>query len=121
VPVDIQNCIPKCGFGALSEVSAEENEENNEWVEFQGHLDCTSNFDKFSNVNKSISTTHDQKTSLNGPSCEHMVMLVAPEEGEMEEMHLASVCPTCKDMLMALSVLDTIIQSIYKLSSQIYL
>jgi hypothetical protein len=121
VPLDIQNCIPKFGFGALSEVSTEENEENNEWVEFQGHLYCTSNFDKFSNVKKSISTTHDRKTSLNGPSCEHVVMLVTPEEEEMEEIHLALVCPARKNILMALSVLDTIMQSIYKLSLQIYL
>jgi hypothetical protein len=41
---------------------------------------CISNFDKFLNVSKSIPTTSDQKSSLDGPSCEHMAASVATEE-----------------------------------------
>jgi hypothetical protein len=45
---------------------------------------------------------------LDGPSCERMVTLVTTEEDEkMEEMHLLSVCPACRDALMALLVVDS--------------
>jgi hypothetical protein len=50
---DHRACFAKCGFDTLSEVSAEENE----WMEFQGHMDCPHNFDVLLNVNKSNSTT----------------------------------------------------------------
>lgn len=74
----------------LSEVRAEQDEEYS-----QGHMDCPSNFLRLHSVSKSI-PTDDQKTSLNGPSCECMVTLVTTEEDEkMEEMHLLPVCPAC--------------------------
>jgi hypothetical protein len=37
------------------------------------------NFDEFSNVNQSMPMTDDQKTSLIGPSCEH---ISTEEDGE---------------------------------------
>jgi hypothetical protein len=46
--------------------------------------------------------TDDQKTSLIGPSCEHMA---TEEEEKMEKMHSALVAPAHKDVSMALSVL----------------
>jgi hypothetical protein len=57
MPVVIKNWFAKYGAGTLSKVSNEEAEENDEWVELQGHLDCPSNFDEFLNVYKSIPTT----------------------------------------------------------------
>jgi hypothetical protein len=47
MPVVIQNWFAKCGFGTLSEVSSEEDQESKEQAEFQGHMDCPSNFDEF--------------------------------------------------------------------------
>jgi hypothetical protein len=76
VPAVIQNCFAKYGFVILCEVIAEEDEKN-EWVEFQSHINCPSNFKKFPIVDKSISATDDQKTSLDGPSCDHMATSVA--------------------------------------------
>jgi hypothetical protein len=63
--VAIQNCFAKCGSGTRSEVSIED-EENNEWVKFQGHMNSPCNFDEFLNVDKSIPTTGVRKTSLDG-------------------------------------------------------
>jgi hypothetical protein len=94
----------------LSEVKAEQDEEYSQLVEFQGHVDCPSNFLKLLSIRKSIQTD-DQKTSLDGPSCEHMATLVVTEEEEkMEEMHLLSVCPAYKDVLMALLVIGSVIR-----------
>jgi hypothetical protein len=47
----------------------EEDEGNNGWVGFQGHMDCFSKFYEFLSVDKLIPTTGDQKTSLDSPSC----------------------------------------------------
>jgi hypothetical protein len=105
VLIVIWNCFAKCGFGTLSEVRAEQDEEYSQWVEFKSHMDCPTNFLKFLSVSKPI-PTDDQKTILGGPSCEHMVTVVATEEEEkMEEVHLLPVYPACKDALMALLVL----------------
>jgi hypothetical protein len=83
----------------LSEVRAGQDEEYSQCVEFQGHMDCPTNFLKLLNVSKSINT------SLDGPSCDRMATSVATEEEEkMEEMHLLTMCPACKDALMALLV-----------------
>jgi hypothetical protein len=69
---------------------------------------CVRSFYKFVDVNKSVSTTKDQKTSLDGPSSKHMGASIASEEKEkMEEMHLLMVCPACTGSLMALSVLGS--------------
>jgi hypothetical protein len=84
--VAIQNCLEECGFVTLSEVSTEEGEENDRWVDFP------SNFPKFLNVDTSIPITSDQKTSLDSPSYEHMTVSVATEEEEkVKEMHLPPV------------------------------
>ena len=57
---------------------------------------------EFLNVEKSVPTTTDQLTSLDGPgsSTEHMV---GEEEEKMEETP-----PPHQDVIMALSVLDTV-------------
>lgn len=89
-------------FGTLSEVRAEQDEEYS-----QGHMDCPSNFLRLLSVSKSI-PTDDQKTSLDGPSCECMVTFVVTVEDEkMEKMHLLPLCPACRDALMALLVVDS--------------
>jgi hypothetical protein len=51
MPIAVQNCFAKCGSGTLSEVSTED-EENNEWVEFQGKINFLCTFDEFLNVDK---------------------------------------------------------------------
>ena len=84
MPAVIQNCFAKCGFGTASSDSTDSDEENCEWVELQGQIDCPSTFEEFLNVDKSVPTTTDQPTSLDGPgpSSEHMV---GEEEENMEE------------------------------------
>lgn len=56
IPVVIKNWFAKYGVGTRK-VSKEEAEENDEWVELQGCIDCPSNFYEFLNVYKSIPTT----------------------------------------------------------------
>lgn len=60
-----------------------EDEQNCEWVELQGHIDCPSTFMKFLNVAKSFPTTGDQLTSLGSanPSFVHVIY----EEGKTED------------------------------------
>jgi hypothetical protein len=68
-------------------------------------MDCLSNIDVFLSFYKSIPTTDDYKTSLGSSSCKHVA---AEEDEKMEEMHFLPVCPPHKDVLMALSVFDSI-------------
>jgi hypothetical protein len=58
IPVVIKNLFAKYGVGPLRKARNEEAEENDEWVELQGHMDCPSNFDEYINVYKSIPTTN---------------------------------------------------------------
>jgi hypothetical protein len=62
----IQNCFAKCGFGTASSVNADD-DENCECVELQDHNNCPCTFSEFLNVDKSVPTTVDQPTSLDGP------------------------------------------------------
>lgn len=62
IPVVIKNWFAKYGVGTLRKVSNEEAEENDEWVELQGRMDCPSNFYEFLKVHKSIPTTDYWKT-----------------------------------------------------------
>jgi hypothetical protein len=66
MPVVIQTCFVKCGLRTASSINANNDEENSEWVEVQGHTDCQSIFDEFLNVDKSVPTTSNQPTSLEG-------------------------------------------------------
>ena len=64
MPSVIQNCSAKCSFSTGSSVNTSDDEENCEWVELKGPIDCPSNFDKFVNVDKSLLTIGDYPTSL---------------------------------------------------------
>lgn len=100
----LQNVV----FGTLSEVSTEE-EQNNEWVEFQGYMDCSGTCDEFLNVDKLIPTT-DDKTNLDGPSCKYLATLVTNKEEEiMEGIHLLLVHPAHKEMILL--VFDSTVSS----------
>jgi hypothetical protein len=63
VPVVILFCSAKGGFATVNEVSPGK-DEGNEWMEFQGHMDCPCIFDEFLIVGKLI-----QNTSSDVPSC----------------------------------------------------
>jgi hypothetical protein len=70
----IHNCFSKCGFGIEDAVVTEDDQDNSNWVELQGHVDCPSNFDEFLNVDQLIPTTEDHTaTSLDDPDSEHVV------------------------------------------------
>jgi hypothetical protein len=75
MPAVIQTCFAKCSFSTASSDNTDSDKENCEWVELQGHIDCPGTFEEFLNVDKSVPTTTDQPTSLDGsdPSSEHMV------------------------------------------------
>jgi hypothetical protein len=89
----IQNCFSKCGFGIEDAVVTEEDDQNNsDWVELQGHIDCPSNFDEFLNMDHLIPTTEDHTaTSLDIPDSEHVVH---EREEEGERMQPLPACPT---------------------------
>jgi hypothetical protein len=108
MPAVIQNCFMKCGFSSASSDNTDSDEENCRWMELQGHTDCPSTFEEFLNVNKSVPTTTVQLTSLDGPgpSSEHVV---GKEEEKMEETWPLPTPPPRKDALMALSVLDSVV------------
>jgi hypothetical protein len=78
----------------LALLSGVSNEEENKWVEFQGHMDCPNNSYAFLNVKNSIPTTDDQKTYMGD---KHMAMPMATKDEEEEKMHLLLVCPASKD------------------------
>jgi hypothetical protein len=61
-----KTAFAKCGFGSVSSNNTDSDEENFEWVELQGHNDCPSTFEEFLNVDKSVPTTTDQPTRLDG-------------------------------------------------------
>jgi hypothetical protein len=43
-----QNCFVKCGFGIkYAIITEEDDQDNSDWVELQGYVDCPSNFDDF--------------------------------------------------------------------------
>jgi hypothetical protein len=106
LPVVNQDCFAQCHSGTLSR-----NERTN-GQNFKVTWIARHNVDEFIDVIKFIPTTDDQKSSLNSPSCEHMTMLLTTEEEEKEEeIHSFPVCPGCKNALMALSLLDSVIIS----------
>ena len=74
----------------------------------QGHIDCPSTFKEFLNVDKCVPTTTDQPTTLDSPGrrSEHVV---GEEEEKMEETWPLPTQPPRKVALMALSVLDSVI------------
>jgi hypothetical protein len=42
------NCFAKCGFGIEDvAVTVEDDQDNSNWVELHGHVDCPSKFDEF--------------------------------------------------------------------------
>jgi hypothetical protein len=59
MPAVIQNCFAKCSFSSGSSVNTSADEENYEWVELKGPIDCPSTFDKFLNVGKFLLTIGD--------------------------------------------------------------
>jgi hypothetical protein len=86
----IQTCFAKCGVSTASSDNTDSDEENCEWVELQCHVDCPGTLKEFLNFDKSVPTTTDQLTSLDGPgpSSEHVV---GEEEEKMEETRLNDV------------------------------
>jgi hypothetical protein len=78
-------------------------------VELQDEIDCPSTFDKFL-VDKSVPTTVDQPTSLDGPgpSTKHVV---GEEVEKTDETQLLPTQPSQKDALTALLVLNSIVSS----------
>jgi hypothetical protein len=91
----IQNCFTECGFGIEDAVGTEEDDQDNsDWVELQGHVDCPSTSDKYLNVDQLILTTEDlSQRSFDIPDCEH---LADEQEEEGEEMRPLSECLTRK-------------------------
>jgi hypothetical protein len=61
MPAVIQNGFTQCGFGTLSAVSAEGNEEDNKWDEVQDHMDFPGSCNRFFNVDQLIPTTDNKK------------------------------------------------------------
>jgi hypothetical protein len=105
----IQNCFSKCSFGIEDAVVTEDDQDNSDWVELQGHVDCPSNFDEFLNVDQLIPTTEDHTaTSLDVPDSEQVAY---EREGEGEGIQLLPARPTRKDAVTALLVLDTVISA----------
>jgi hypothetical protein len=43
----IQNCFINCGFGIEDAVGNEDVQDNSDWVELHGPVDCPSTFDEF--------------------------------------------------------------------------
>ena len=87
-----------------------EDEQSYEWVELQGHIDCTSTFLKFLNVAKSVPATGDLLTSLGSPN--PGFVNVIDEERSTEDTWLLPAQPSCKDALMVLSVLDAVVRTV---------
>jgi hypothetical protein len=95
---------------ALSSVNADNDDKFHtnddkicEWVEMQGHTDCPSTLYELIYVDKSVTTTTHQLTSLDSPG---------PSQEEQETTRdnmLLPTTPSRKDALMALLVLDSVI------------
>jgi hypothetical protein len=103
----IQNCFSKCDFGIEDAIVTEEDDQDNsDWVELQGHVDCPSNFDEFLNVDQLIPTpkTIRQQVWTSLTVSKWRMSRKRRGRGCSRFQHV----PTRKDAFTALLVLDTV-------------
>lgn len=86
-------CFSKCSFGIEDAVVTEDDQDNSNWVEMQGHVQCPSNFHEFLNADQLMLTTKEHSATSQDVPDSKRVVHEQEEEVKGEEMQPLPVRP----------------------------